>query len=165
MSFTSMANRKITAYRGKNITIELEMDRAGFRKIAVGPVIRAATTSAVQERALPFAKSISPYDPKSPGPHYRDSFRVTQGFETIAGLRRVATRLHNVSDHSTEVEWKNGSRVLTRTLAHLNQDSILSEILGDLERSQKSKARQGKFDPAQHPRGTRGRFVPRRKTS
>lgn len=161
MSYSSMGNRKITAYRGKNITIELEMDRAGIRKIAVSPELRAATTSVVTGRALPYAKSISPYDPNSPGPHYVDSFRITQGYEVIAGLRRVATRLHNISDHSTEVEWKNGTRVLSRTLAHLNQDSILAEILADFEKVSKKQA----FNSDQHPRGARGRFVPRRKTS
>lgn len=160
-NYGSMGNRRYTVYRGNNLTVEFEMDRKGIAKCAVGKELRAATTSTVVDRALPYAKSISPYNPNSKGPHYRDSFRVTQGFRTIAHMRRVETRLHNVSKHSTEVEWKNESRVLTRTLGYLNHDSILAELARDAARV----ARQQKFNPALHPRGARGRFVPRRTTS
>lgn len=156
-----MANRKVKAYHGRFVRIDFELDRDGIRKLAVGKELREATTAVVRRRALPYAVSISPYDSESKGPHYRDSFRIKQGYVTIAGLRRVATRLHNVSDHSTIVEWHNGSRVLGRTLAFLNHESVLAHVMQMVEESAKKAARRAQFDAGQHPRNARGQFRPK----
>lgn len=157
---SELGNRKVRAYTGKNLVIDFEMDREGFRKIAVSDHVRDAITRVVRERALPYAMAISPYDSKSKGPHYRDSFVIRQGFETVAGLRRAATRLFNTSAHSVEVEWINGAHVLGRTLSYLLQESIIA----DLERTHTRKFNR-KFKPEQHPRGAKGRFIPKRDTS
>ena len=161
MAYAGMANRKVKAYHGRFIRIDFELDRSGIRKVAAGKDMRDATTAVVKGRALPYAVSISPYDEKSKGPHYRDSFRITQGYVTIAQLRRVATRLHNISPHSTAVEWHNGSRVLGRTLAFLNHDSVLAEIVRAAERAGKRAARRALFESGDHPRDARGRFTPK----
>lgn len=159
VSFESMSNRRVTAYRGKNLTIDLQMDRAGIAKVAVGKELRQACTSVVRDRALPYAVSISPYDPKSPGPHYRDQFRITQTTVAIAGLRRVAVRLFNISDHSTAVEWKNGDRVLGRTIGFLLHQSIIDDVLARAAAAERRRINQARFNPAEHPRDRRGRFA------
>jgi hypothetical protein len=160
--YRELPNRTVTAYFGKNIVIRFEFDRAGWRRIALSPELRRATTDIVRNRAMPYAKSISPYDERNrTRPHYRDQFMVVQGFAEINDLRRVATRLFNVSDHATEVEFLNSGRKggpLRRTISYLIHESVIEHLLKNHERAQKAKP----FDKEAHPRGARGRFVPRR---
>lgn len=165
MGYREMRNRKVVAYAGPYLIIEFEMDRAGWRKIAVSPDLRDATTAVVRDRALPYAKQISPYDPRNRGtPHYRDSFVVRQGYDTINELRRVSTRLFNVSDHATEVEFLNDGKQggpLRRTISYLIHESVLEGLLKGFE--DRDRQQRNAFKPEQHPRGARGRFIPRRR--
>jgi hypothetical protein len=152
---TDLTNRRITAWRGKNLRIDLEMDRRGIEKIAVSNPLRHSVLQVIRERALPYAKAISPYDPKGKAPHYRDSFHIRPSYAVIAGMRRVAGQLWNLSDHSVEVEWINDDRVLTKTLGFLQRDSVVAELL----RSHEARA---KFKAAGRTRDSRGRFLPKR---
>lgn len=163
MGYREMPNRRVMAYFGKTIVIEFEFDRDGWRKIAISPELRRATTAVVRDRALPYAKSISPYDKRNrTRPHYRDSFIITQGFDIINELRRVATRLFNISDHATEVEFLNSGKTggpLRRTISYLIHESVIEELLRNHELAAKKK----EFNPKAHPRGARGRFIPKRR--
>lgn len=153
---TNLPNRRQRVYTGRYITIDFELNRAGIAKIAVGNELRDAVHSVAEHRAKPYAIGISPRSDRK-HKHYADSFQVRNGYTTIAGMRRVTARLWNTSDHSVEVEFINGSRILGKTLAYLNHDSVLAALAKQFEASARAK----KFNPAQHPRGARGRFIPR----
>lgn len=90
----------------------------------MSPKLLEAVMSVAQDRALPYAVSISPRSTRVHR-HYQDSFVVIPGTEVIARLRRVAARLWNMAPHAAAVEWGNehtgghGQKVLQRTLEHL----------------------------------------------
>lgn len=152
---TRLGGRRTTVYVSPRMLVEFEMDRRGIARVAVGDELREACHSTVVQRAMPYAISISP---RGDTLDYVSSWRAIDTFEVIAGLRRVACRLFNGSDHAAAVEWVSkrgfgrGYHVLGRTLAHLNSTSPLA-----LERA----ARAAGFDAQLHPRGARGRFIPR----
>lgn len=146
---TDLRNRRKTVYHGKNVRIDFELSRIGIRKIAMGHELKSAVRSVVIDRALPYAIQISPHGKTL---DYVGSFHAKNGEVIIAGMRRVACRLWNTSDHSVEVEWINESLVLTRTLAHLTHDSRIAAAAAEA-------AAKARFDPAQHPRGAGGRFA------
>lgn len=121
-------------YRSPNMIVRFKLDRGGIRKCAVGPELRASCHEFVTTVALPYAMRIAPRsrrvaDPEKP--HYQDSFRVQdvitgKGPEEIVGdppMRRVGTRLLNVSPHAIIVEVgpgpRRGARVLGKTLNHI----------------------------------------------
>src|SRR5215218_9032714 len=145
---TSLPNRRERVYTGRYVTIDFELDRAGIAKIAVGSDLRDAVRSVVEHRAKPYAIGISPRSNRK-HKHYADSFEVRTGYTTIAGMRRVTARLWNTSDHSVEVEFINGARVLGKTLAYLNHDSVLAALVKQFE----ARAKARRFNPEQHPRG------------
>jgi hypothetical protein len=65
---------------------------------------------------MAYAISISPDAPPY-GAGYIASFRVEPNLiVNEAGSRRAAARLVNTSDHATLVEYKNGDRILGRTV-------------------------------------------------
>lgn len=149
---TDLRNRRVTAYTSPRLIVEFEMDRRGISRIAVGDDLRGACRSAVVQRAMPFAIQKSP---RGDTLEYVSSWRAQDTYAVIAGMRRVATKLINVSGHAAAVEWGRGgsARVLGRTLAHLNATSP-----DGLARA----ARRARWDPDLHPRGERGRFASRR---
>lgn len=121
-------------YSSPNIIVRFTLDRKGFRQIAVGPALRESCHRFVTTVALPYAVRVSPRskrrkDPENP--HYQDSFRVQDvitgvGPDEFVGkppMRRVGTRLLNVSPHAIIVERGpgpfRGARVLGQTLDHL----------------------------------------------
>lgn len=156
--YREMRDRKVMAYYGRNLVLEFQLSREGFRKIAMSDDLREATTAVVRDRALPYARQISPYDPSNKSkPHYRDSFVIRQSSITINDLRRVSSRLFNVSDHATLVEFVNtGSHggPLRRTVSYLIHESVLAEILAGVEANERRAA------VARQPRNRQGRFVP-----
>lgn len=149
---TDLRSRRVTAYASPRLIVEFEMDRRGISRIAVGGELRDACRSTVVHRAMPFAIQNSP---RGDTLEYVSSWRAQDTYAVIAGMRRVATKLINVSDHAAAVEWGRGgsARVLGKTLAHLNATSPMG-----LARA----ARAAKWNPDLHPRGERGRFSPRR---
>lgn len=152
---TDLRNRRVTVHSSPSLIVEFELDRRGISRIAVGSELGDACHSAVVNRAMPFAIRNSP---RGDTLDYVSSWRASDGFAVIAGMRRVATKLINVSEHAAAVEWVSkrgrghGHRVLGRTLAHLNATSPQG-----LARA----ARAAKWDPDLHPRGTGGRFAPK----
>lgn len=149
---TSLNNRRVTVYASPRMVVEFEMDRAGIAKLAVGQELKDATHSAVVNRAMPYAISISPHGKTL---EYVSSWRAADGFTVIAGMRRAACKLINVSGHAAAVEWGRGGNqgILRRTLAHLNATSPIG-----LQQAAR-KAARAPFDPKLHPRGPKGRFT------
>lgn len=149
--FEHMRDRRVRAYTGTHLTVDFEMNRAGIRRIALGPALAAATRSAVVHRGMPYAIQNSP---RGETLDYVSSWRAQDTHVTFNGMRRVATKLINVSAHAAAVEWGRGGRagVLRKTLAHLNATSPIG-----LERA----ARRAKWNPDLHPRGAAGRFAPK----
>lgn len=149
--FEHMQNRRVRVHTGTQLTVDFEMDRRGIRKIAMGLPLAEATRSAVVHRAMPYAIQISP---RGETLDYVSSWRAQDTQIVINGMRRVATKLVNVSDHAAAVEWGRGGRagVLRRTLAHLNSTSPIG-----LEQA----ARRARWNPDLHPRGAGGRFRPK----
>ncbi len=152
---TQFGGRRTTVYVSPRMLVQFEMDRAGIARVAVGQELRDAVHDCVVQRAMPYAISISPHGDTL---DYVSSWRAIDTYEVIAGMRRAACRLFNGSGHAAAVEWVSrrgfgrGYAVLGRTLAHLNSTSPMG-----LEKA----ARAAKFDPQLHPRGPRGRFVPK----
>lgn len=148
---TDLRNRRVTAYASPRLVAELEMDRRAIARIAVGQDLRDAVHSLVVNDAMPYAIRISP---RGQTLDYVSSWRVSDGYTVIAGMRRAAAKLVNVSAHAAAVEWGRGGNqgILRRTLAHLNSTSPIA-----LERAAK-KSRRKPWDPQLHPRGTGGRF-------
>lgn len=118
-------------YRGQWVVARFDMDRHGFRQIAVNPSLRDSCLRAVTAVALPYAKSISPRSDRHHR-HYQDSF-VVQSVRTglappeIIGtppMMRVAARLVNIAPHAAAVEWGTRGRpahhILRKTIDHLN---------------------------------------------
>lgn len=159
---TDLANRRITVYRGRRVRVEFEMNRAGIQRIALGPAIRDAVRQVVVREALPFAIRNSPRGERDEADleaAFVNSWRVTEGTVFLVGMERASAKLINVSPHAAAVEFINpktgkghGYGVLAKTLAHLN-----GVALGEAARSG-GKAKRP-FNPQQHPRGARGRFV------
>lgn len=116
-----------TVYRGRNVRVEFELDRAGIREIAVGPELAYATHYVADVVAKPYAITNSPRSLVNKI-HYQDSFRVTQVVVDGIGhppMRRVGARLLNIAPHAAAVEWGNrrtprGHHVLGATLDFLN---------------------------------------------
>lgn len=152
---TQLGGRRTTVYVSPRMAVQFELDRRGMARVAVGRELRAATHSLVVQDAMPYAISISPHGDTL---DYVSSWDAIDTYEVIAGLRRVACRLFNGSAHAAAVEWVSprgyghGYRVLGQTLDHLNSTSPLA-----VER----QARAARFDPQLHPRGARGRFIPK----
>jgi hypothetical protein len=153
-----MPNRTVTVYASPRLIVRFEMDRRGIARVAVGRELADATRQVIRERAMPYAIRISPVgdrdaDDLSDKPRYAASFRMSQGYTVIAGMRRVAAKLTNIAPHAAAVEFTGsnphaaGHGVLRKTLAHLNGT-------GETLRQAKSPWR-----PELHPRGAGGRFV------
>lgn len=154
---TDLRNRRETVYVSPRMVVEFEMDRRGISRIAVGQDLQDATRSLVVQDAMPYAISISP---RGATLDYVSSWRVADGFTIIAGMRRAAAKLVNVSAHAAAVEWGRGGqqRILGRTLAHLNSTSPIA-----LEKAAR-KAKRKPRDPQTIQRGPNGRFAPARAT-
>lgn len=114
-----------TVYRGRRVKLDVAIRLDGWRRIAVSPKMREATTRVVEDRALPYAVSISPVDQGT----YARSWGVAQGFEwaghaPLPPMRRVSTQLANSAFHAVIVEvgreGKNAFRVLQKTLEYLH---------------------------------------------
>lgn len=150
-----MGNRRTTVYVSPRLVVQFEMNRAGIARVAAGQELADATRQLIRERAMPYAIRISPHGPErgDGDPKYAESFRITQGYTVIAGMRRVAARLVNIAPHAAAVEFLGtnphaaGYGILRKTLAHINGT-------GATLRSAKSPWR-----PEQHPRGPGGRFT------
>ncbi len=155
---TDLTNRRETVYRSPRLHVEFEMNRRGIARVAVGQDLRDSCRSAVVQRAMPYAIQISP---RGETLEYVSSWRAADGHTVIAGMRRVACKLINVSDHAAAVEWgRGGARgVLSRTLAHLNSTSPIG-----LEQAARKARAKASWNPALHPRGPRGRFVAKPQT-
>lgn len=155
---TDLRNRRETVHHTPRLKVEFEMDRRGISRIALSDPLRDACHSVVVQRAMPFAIQKSP---RGKTLEYVSSWRVSDGHTVIAGMRRVAAKLINVSDHAAAVEFVNkrgnghGHGVLRQTLAHLNATS--PEGIAKAERAAKRKP----WNPDLHPRGTKGRFTPK----
>lgn len=151
---TSLPNRRVTVYTGRHLIAQFELDRSGIAKIAVSEPLQHAVRAAVVERAMPYAVSISP---RGDTLDYVSSWRAADGYTVIAGMRRAACKLVNISDHAAAVEWGRGGKqgILRRTLAHLNSTSPI----GLQQAARKARAKET-FNPDLHPRGPRGRFAP-----
>ncbi len=150
---TDLGNRRETVYRSPRLHVEFEMNRRGIARVAVGQDLRDACHSAVVQRAMPYAIQISP---RGQTLEYVSSWRAADGYTVIAGMRRAACKLINVSDHAAAVEWGRGGAqgVLRRTLAHLNATSPIA-----LEEAARKARARAAWNPALHPRGPGGRFV------
>lgn len=155
---TQIGGRRHTVYVSPRMVVQFEMDRGGIAKIAVGQDLRDATHSAVVHRAMPYAIQISP---RGDTLEYVSSWRASDGFTVIAGMRRAASKLINFAPHAAAVEWGRGGKqgVLRRTLAHLNGTSPIG-----LEQAA-HKAARAPWNPQLHPRGPKGRFLPSRRPS
>lgn len=121
-----------TVYRGRNVTVEFELDRKGIAACAMGPELRASVLDLAEHEAKPFAVSISPHSNRQDHRHYADSFGIVPGAMMIRRMRRVAAHLINSAPHAAAVEWgnertPNGHRVLGRTLDHLNKPNLHSD--------------------------------------
>lgn len=151
---TELDNRREVVYASPRMIGEFQLNRAGIAKIAVAEPLQQAVRSAVVSRAMPYAISISP---RGDTLEYVSSWRASDGFTVIAGMRRAACKLINTSGHAAAVEWGRGGRqrILGRTLDWLNGTSPI----GLARAAAKARARAS-FNPALHPRGARGRFVP-----
>lgn len=143
---TDLRNRRVTVHRGPHLKAEFEMDRRGIAAIAMGHELSDACYSLVLEHAMPHAIRIAP---RGSTLDYVSSFRADRTTTVIAGMRRQAARLWNVSDHAAAVEWTNDTRVLGRTLDHLN---------GKSERAHGNDKRQANFARRRRvrSRGSRG---------
>lgn len=114
-----------SVYKGKNVQVTFDMDRAGIAKIAVGPELTAAVLDLAEHKAKPYAIAASPRSREN-HKHYQDSFIVVPGTAFIAAMKRCAARLVNTSEHAAAVEWGSahtghkGQRVLGHTLDYLN---------------------------------------------
>lgn len=150
---TQMPNRRQTVYASPRLVAEFEMDRAGIAKLAVGQALQEATHSAVVNRAMVHAIQISP---RGETLGYVSSWRAADGFTVIAGMRRAACKLVNVSGHAAAVEWGRGGNqgILRKTLAWLNQSSPIGVARAA------ARAARAPWKPDLHPRGPGGRFVP-----
>lgn len=137
---------RLRSYTGRHVIVDFKLDVAGIAKCAMGPELRKGVTDIAENRALPYAKSISPRSKRrskdgravdSKGrPHYQDSFKVKTGNVVINQMRRVAARLWNVSPQAVVVEFGNsrnggiGHRVLGRTINYLN-GPVVGELYTD----------------------------------
>lgn len=93
-------------------------DHKGIARLLVSPEMHQLVTRAAEEGKR-YAVSISP-DAEPYGEGYIASFRVEGGkTEKVAGSNRAAAHLVNTSPHATAVEYANGSRVLGRTVDHI----------------------------------------------
>lgn len=119
-----MGYRRRTVYRGRHCKVDFELDRKGIAAIAMSDELLDAVTEVVTDRALPYAISVSPRSTRE-HKHFQDSFAVIAGTEVWARMRRVASRLWNLSEHAAAVEFGNkhtggrGHHVLRQTLDHL----------------------------------------------
>lgn len=148
---TELDNRREVVYASNRVIGEFQLNRAGIAKIAVGDALQRAVRSAVVQRAMPYAISISPIGDTR---EYVSSWRASDGFTVIAGMRRAACKLINMSGHAAAVEWGRGGRqrILGRTLDWLNGTSPIGLV-------QAAARARAVFNPSLHPRGARGRFV------
>lgn len=144
-----MANQGTVVYFSNTMVIRYKPDRNSIARCAVGNELKAEVRYIAKQVAQPYAESISPVRSDTdrrfrrrsdgsrgaeiPPGEYKRSFRTRVEYVVIVGhhegqsypMRRVACRLYNFSDHSTEVEWgtRRGGRayhVLGRTLSHLS---------------------------------------------
>lgn len=161
---TNLKNRRETVYVSPHLIVAFELNRRGIARIAVGQELQHATHALVVQDAMPYAIQISP---RGRTLDYVSSWRASDGFAVIAGMRRAACKLENTSAHAASVEWisprgfGSGYRVLGRTLAHLNSTSPIA--VQKAARKAASKARKA-WDPKLHPRAPGGRFAPARGT-
>jgi hypothetical protein len=88
-------------YTSKNLIMFYQGSLKDFAEVAMSRQILAACLEIAYEDALPYAISISPRDEYT----YIRSFRVQPTTVLVRGMRRVAARLINTSQHSALVEW------------------------------------------------------------
>lgn len=116
---------RVNVYTGTHVSVDFQLNRKGIAEIAMGPRLAEAVLSVCEDRAKPYAISISPTSSRV-HKHYVESFDVSLGTATIRSLRRVAGILANTSDHALAVEWGNahskGHNVLGKTLSHLSSE-------------------------------------------
>lgn len=150
---TEMSNRRVTVYASPRLIAQFEMNRAGIAKIAVGGPLREAVHFAVVGRAMVHAIQISP---RGETLEYVSSWRAADGFTVIAGMRRAACKLVNISGHAAAVEWGRGGnqRILGKTLDWLNSTSPIGVARAA------ARAARAPWRPELHPRGAGGRFTP-----
>jgi hypothetical protein len=166
---TDLGDRRVTVYRGRGVKVDFAMSRAGIRKIAMGPELLGSCRSVIVDRAMPYAIRNSPrgrLGDADGDPPFVTQWRVSEGSTVLVGLRRVSVKLINVSPHAAAVEFINpktgrghGYGILAKTLAHLHGEA--SGVAGTRAR----KRATAPFVPEQHPRGPRGRFIPKRATT
>ncbi len=96
--------------------------RSGLEQVARSSEVGSQMVAAA-ESGRRFAEGIAPVGPTG---NYRRSFRVRRSEITVPGgrVRRVAGAvLENTAPHAGLVEWHNRSFVLTRTMAHIEQEN------------------------------------------
>lgn len=91
-------------------------DFAAFRRFMLSPEIQAAMV-AVAEKGKVYAETISPVA----SGEYRRSFRVEPVAHAGAHGDRAGAKLYNDADHAAAVEWRDGHRVLGRTVDHMER--------------------------------------------
>jgi hypothetical protein len=88
-------------YTSRNMIMFYQGSLKDFAEVAMSPKIQAICLQIAYEDALPYAISISPRDEYT----YIRSFQVRPTTVLVRGMRRVAARLINTSQHSALVEW------------------------------------------------------------
>ncbi len=126
-----------TVYRGRTVRIDFKPDRKGIAAMAIGPEVTALVVQVAEQKALPYAISISPVGRAADGDQHPGQYRSSWAVEiarVVAGpegypMLRAAGVLINRAKHATHVELGTsrtkgiGHHVLRRTLEYLDATS------------------------------------------
>jgi hypothetical protein len=98
--------------------VRYKPDHKGIAALLIAPAMMNLVAQAAAE-GMQYAISISP-DADPYGEGYVSNFEVEAGLVVkTGGNKRAAARLVNTSPHAIHVEWTNGTRVLGRTVDHI----------------------------------------------
>lgn len=97
------------------MTVRYTASYSGLGELMRGEEMQAVVRE-VAEKGMAFAQSVSPVRTGE----YLDSFEVTVTGDGGPGNDRAEAQIINTSDHAVEVEWRDGHKVLTRTLGVLS---------------------------------------------
>ncbi len=129
-------------YRGVHCTVHFDLDRDGIRKLAVSEQMGGASRDWIVNKAIPFAKGISPRSSKDDKKHYQDSFEIEKVFvgmppsDLIIGkpfpMMRAAHRMLNTAPYAVAVEYgdkrtrrrQRAHRVFGRVMARFNRPYV-----------------------------------------
>lgn len=102
------------------MSIRYRADYAGTGEGMRSPEMQALVRQ-VAEKGMAFAVGIAPVGGRR-DPHpgeYKAAFEVQAGIYEGAPGPRAQAALVNTADHAADVEWRDGHKVLTRTLGFL----------------------------------------------